>query len=58
MCCVDAMELSTRHSWDDLTKIGEENAPWFCGENNVYLAFQFTDQGTMNVGGMPMIWTR
>jgi len=45
MCCVDAMELSKRHSWDDLTRIGEEDAPWFCGENNVYLAFQFTDQG-------------
>jgi len=45
MCCVDATELSKRHSWDDLTKIGEEDAPWFCGENNVYLAFQFTDQG-------------
>jgi hypothetical protein len=25
MCCVDAMELSKRHSWDDLTKIGEED---------------------------------
>lgn len=45
MCCVDAMELSKRHSWDDLIKIGREDAPWFCSENNVYLAFQFIDQG-------------
>jgi hypothetical protein len=27
--------------WDDLVKISEESAPWFCGENNVYLAFEF-----------------
>jgi hypothetical protein len=45
MCCVDAMELSKRKSWDDLVKIGEESAPWFCSENNVYLAFQFIDDG-------------
>jgi hypothetical protein len=45
MCCVDAMELSKHHSWDDLIKIGREDAPWFCGEHNVYLAFQFIDQG-------------
>jgi hypothetical protein len=44
-CCVDAMELSKRHSWDDLIKIGREDAPWFCGEHDVYLAFQFIDQG-------------
>ena len=44
-CCVDAMELSKKHSWDDLIKIGREDAPWYCSENDVYLAFQFTDQG-------------
>jgi Na+-transporting NADH:ubiquinone oxidoreductase subunit NqrC len=27
MCCVDATELSNRHSWDDLTKIGKEDPP-------------------------------
>lgn len=27
--------------WDDLVKIGEESAPWFCSENNVYIAFEF-----------------
>jgi len=43
MCCVEAKQLASRSSWDDLTKIGEEDAPWFCSENNVYVAFQFTD---------------
>jgi hypothetical protein len=43
MCCVEPEELATRSTWDDLTKIGEEPAPWFCSENNVYVAFQFTD---------------
>ena len=32
-----------RHSFDDLTKIGEEDAPWYCGEQNVYVAFLFVD---------------
>jgi|SRR6476660_8054619 len=40
MCCV---EDHSKNSWDDLTKIGEEKAPWVCGENNVYIAFQFND---------------
>ena len=44
-CCVDAIELSKKHSWDDLIKIGREDAPWFCSENSVYLAFQFADHG-------------
>jgi len=43
MCCVDTKESSTRRSWDDLTKIGEEEVPWVCSENNVYVAFQFAD---------------
>ena len=43
MCCVDSSELATRASWDDLVKVGTEPAPWFCSENNVYVAFQFTD---------------
>ena len=42
MCCV-ADELYTRHSWDDLVKIGEEEVPWFCRGNNVYVAFRFAD---------------
>ncbi len=27
--------------YDDLVKIGQESAPWFCAENNVYVAFEF-----------------
>jgi hypothetical protein len=42
MCCV-ADELSARHSWDDLIKIGEEDVPMFCRGNNVYVAFRFND---------------
>ena len=40
MCCVDQKHLN-RTVYDDLVKIGKEDAPWFCGENNVYIAFQF-----------------
>jgi len=42
MCCVDPKDFS-KGSWDDLTKIGEEDVPWVCRENNVNVAFQFTD---------------
>ena len=51
MCCVDSHESASRSSWDDLTKIGEEQAPWFCSEKNIYVAFQFTDHKTR--GGTP-----
>jgi hypothetical protein len=27
--------------WDDLVKIANENAPFICSENNVYIAFEF-----------------
>lgn len=43
MCCVDLKEFR-KGVWDDLTKIGEEDAPWFCSQNNVYIALQFTGQ--------------
>jgi len=49
-CCVDSNETSRRHSWDDLTKIGEEDAPWFCSQHNVYVAFQFTDHVQLGSG--------
>jgi hypothetical protein len=45
MCCV--ANFRGEHtsfvatSWDDLVKIGEESTPWFCSENNVYIAFEF-----------------
>jgi hypothetical protein len=42
-CCVDSSETAKRHSWDDLARIGREDPPWYCGENNVYIAFQFKD---------------
>jgi hypothetical protein len=40
MCCING-EIA-KGVWDDLTKVGEEDAPWYCGEHNVYIAFQFT----------------
>lgn len=40
MCCVGIKESSDR-AYDDLTKIGQEDAPFFCEENNVYVAFEF-----------------
>lgn len=40
MCCVDTKEFS-KGVYDELTKIGQEDAPWFCSEENVYVAFQF-----------------
>ena len=43
MCCVDSTETARRASWDDLVKIGTEDAPWFCSEKTVYVAFQFSD---------------
>ena len=43
MCCVDPKE-SGKGVWDDLTKIGEEDAPWFCNAHSVYIAFQFVGQ--------------
>jgi hypothetical protein len=45
MCCV--ANSKGKHvslvgtGWDDLVKIGEESTPWFCSENNVYIAFEF-----------------
>jgi hypothetical protein len=48
MCCVDSKPRKT--VWDDLTKIGNESVPWFCSENSVYVAFQFT--GIERNGGM------
>jgi hypothetical protein len=42
MCCVEGIK---KHAWDDLTKIGQEEVPWVCSENNVYVAFQFDDRG-------------
>jgi hypothetical protein len=35
-CCIDE-----RSAFADLLKIGKEKHPWYCGEHNVYIAFQF-----------------
>jgi hypothetical protein len=32
----------------DLVKIGEESAPWYCSEANVYVAFEFRDVNGFN----------
>jgi hypothetical protein len=32
-------------SLDDLTKIGEEKPPWYCGFSGVYLKFRFSSLG-------------
>jgi len=44
MCCVDTKKFSRDvydNTYDDLVKIGQEDVPWACSENNVYIAFQF-----------------
>jgi len=44
LCCVSVKEFSRGvhdNAYDDLVKIGQEDAPWFCSENNVYIALQF-----------------
>jgi hypothetical protein len=41
MCCVEMKDFS-KGVYDDLAKIGQEDAPWFCSEKNIYVAFQFT----------------
>ncbi len=42
MCCVETNKRFSTNVYDDLTKIGQEDAPWVCSEKNVYVAFQFT----------------
>jgi hypothetical protein len=41
MCCVEQSKRFSANVYDDLVKIGQEDAPWFCSEKNVYVAFQF-----------------
>jgi len=44
LCCVSVKEFSRGvydNAYDDLVKIGQEDVPWVCSENNVYIAFQF-----------------
>lgn len=44
MCCVARKEFSRGvydNTYDDLVKIAQEDVPWFCSENNVYVALEF-----------------
>ncbi len=36
MCCIDERSADV-----DLVRIGREKAPWFCSEQNIYIALQF-----------------
>jgi len=37
MCCIRV----PRTAYADIVKIGEEKAPWYCNQYNVYVAFEF-----------------
>jgi len=37
MCCV----ANQRSAYADLVKVGQEKAPWFCSQSNIYVAFEF-----------------
>jgi hypothetical protein len=37
ICCIDE-----RSAYADLLRIGKEGAPWYCSEQNIYIAFQFS----------------
>ena len=41
MCCVNSKSKFSESVYDDLVRIGQEDAPWYCSDNNVYVAFQF-----------------
>jgi uroporphyrinogen-III synthase len=43
MCCANHKSPSYE-VYDDLVRVGQEDAPWFCSESNVYVAFQFAGQ--------------
>ncbi len=42
-CCGVFDNSVHRHSFDELVKVGQEDHPWYCGENDIYIAFQFAD---------------
>lgn len=48
MCCVDYK--ASKRVWDDLTKIAQEEPPWFCDAKNIYIAFQFTGSRSPDTG--------
>jgi hypothetical protein len=64
MCCVanfrDQYVSLKGAGYDDLVKIGKESAPWFCSENNVYIAFEFNpkSQGELSDTNAPDVLKR
>src|SRR6266576_1837454 len=54
MCCVDTNQLR-RGVWDDLTKVGEEDAPWYCSRHSVFYCFpvQWPETGRRDLEGRP-----
>jgi hypothetical protein len=50
MCCVERKDFSSS-VYEDLAKVGQVEAPWFCSKNNVYIAFEFT--GNPRIGPGP-----
>jgi hypothetical protein len=64
MCCVanfgGKYVSFDRAGYDDLVKIAEESVPFACGENNVYIAFEFSpkSQGELsNTNGSDILKT-
>jgi hypothetical protein len=53
MCCVD-FKAHSHDVFDDLVKIGQEKAPWFCSEKNIYVAFQFDRRPLPSSGSEPV----
>jgi hypothetical protein len=55
MCCVANLRGQyvslNGAAWDDLVKIGDESPPFFCGENNVYIAFEFNPKAQGELSG-------
>jgi hypothetical protein len=53
MCCVANFRGQyvslVDAGWDDLIKISEESAPWFCSGNNVYIAFEFNPKSQVEL---------
>jgi hypothetical protein len=41
--CCSTIARGDSKSWDDLVQVGKEDAPWYCSENYVYVAFKFED---------------
>ena len=53
MCCVANFKGEyvsfDRAGYDDLVKIAKESVPFFCSENNVYIAFEFNPKSQVEL---------